>query len=289
AKDLLFVMLCLTSAATLVISSFATNLRLFFGFQSQAMDAVSQGNLRARVPVVSNDEFGSIAKRTNDMIGALEERTRDLATTQEVTIIALASLAETRDNETGNHILRTQRYVRVLAEQLAKGPHANLLTPEYIDLLYQSAPLHDIGKVGIPDAILLKPGKLDAEEFDIMKRHPQYGHEALQAAVKRLGPTSFLRLAQEIALTHHEKWDGGGYPNGLKAEAIPLSGRLMALADVYDALICKRVYKRAFSHEETRTIILEGRGTHFDPLVVEAFLLTEGLFVTVAGEFGDGE
>jgi HD-GYP domain-containing protein (c-di-GMP phosphodiesterase class II) len=289
AKDLLFVMLCLTSAATLVISSFATNLRLFFGFQSQAMDAVSQGNLRARVPVVSNDEFGSIAKRTNDMIGALEERTRDLATTQEVTIIALASLAETRDNETGNHILRTQRYVRILAEQLAKGPQAALLTPQYIDLLYQSAPLHDIGKVGIPDAILLKPGRLEPEEFAVMKRHAQYGHDALQAAVDRLGPTSFLRLAQEIALTHHEKWDGGGYPNGLKAEVIPLSGRLMALADVYDALICKRVYKRAFSHEETRAIILEGQGTHFDPLVVEAFLVEEAKFLVIAAEFSEAE
>ncbi|PKN06734.1 MAG: hypothetical protein CVU73_15175 [Deltaproteobacteria bacterium HGW-Deltaproteobacteria-8] len=215
--------------------------------------------------------------------------TRDLATTQEVTIIALASLAETRDNETGNHILRTQRYVRILAEQLAKGPQAALLTPQYIDLLYQSAPLHDIGKVGIPDAILLKPGRLEPEEFAVMKRHAQYGHDALQAAVDRLGPTSFLRLAQEIALTHHEKWDGGGYPNGLKAEVIPLSGRLMALADVYDALICKRVYKRAFSHEETRAIILEGQGTHFDPLVVEAFLVEEAKFLVIAAEFSEAE
>ena len=143
--------------------------------------------------------------------------------------------------------------------------------------------------MGIPDAILLKPGKLDAEEFSIMKRHPQYGHEALQAAVKRLGPTSFLHLAQEVALSHHEKWAGGGYPNGLRAEAIPLSGRLMALADVYDALICKRVYKRAFSHEETRALILEGRGSHFDPEVVEAFLVEEAKFLAIAAEFSDAE
>ncbi len=201
---------------------------------------------------------------------------------------ALASLAETRDNETGNHILRTQRYVRALASHLAGNGHGNLLTEAYIELLFQSAPLHDIGKVGIPDAILQKPGKLTDEEFAVMKNHPRYGHEALQGAVDRLGPTSFLTLAQEVALTHHEKWDGSGYPGGLSGPAIPLSGRLMALADVYDALISRRVYKCAFSHQETRDIILEGRGRHFDPEVVDAFLAVEDEFVAIATNYTDG-
>jgi len=288
-KELAYVLAVALAQILNLIHSFSLNLRLAFDNENGALMRVAQGDLETHAVVSSHNEFGLMASYTNRMIAALAERTRDLALTQEVTIIALASLAETRDNETGNHILRTQRYVRVLAEHLARGPQAGLLTPEYIDLLYQSAPLHDIGKVGIPDAILLKPGRLDPDEFAIMQRHPQYGHDALQAAVDRLGPTSFLRLAQEIALAHHEKWDGGGYPNGLAAEAIPLSGRLMALADVYDALICKRVYKRAFSHEETRSIILEGRGSHFDPQVVDTFLAVESQFLAIAAAFADSE
>ncbi|MBU1229476.1 MAG: HD domain-containing protein [Proteobacteria bacterium] len=287
--ELTFVLAVALAEILNLIASFSRNLRLAFDNENSALARVAQGDLGSRVVVSSNNEFGLMASYTNRMILALEQRTRDLALTQEVTIIALASLAETRDNETGNHILRTQRYVRELAGHLSGAGHAELLTPQYIDLLYQSAPLHDIGKVGIPDAILLKPGKLDAGEFSIMKRHPQYGHDALQAAVNRLGPTSFLRLAQEVALSHHEKWDGSGYPKGLSAGDIPLSGRLMALADVYDALICKRVYKRAFSHEETRAIILEGRGVHFDPQVVEAFLAVEERFLAIAREYSDAE
>ncbi|EHA1125374.1 HD domain-containing protein, partial [Vibrio navarrensis] len=177
-----------------------------------------------------------------------------------------------------------------LATFLAQSPqHQSLLTAKYIDLLYKSAPLHDVGKVGIPDSVLLKPGKLTDEEFAIMKGHPQIGADALSIAEKRMGSSSFLRVAKEISLTHHEKWDGSGYPNQLSGEEIPLSGRLMALADVYDALISKRVYKPAFSHEKAREIILEGRGKHFDPQVVDAFLAVEQDFCAIAARYKDGQ
>ena len=210
--------------------------------------------------------------------------------------MAMASLAETRDNETGNHIRRTQWYVRLLAEQLSRKPaYQGLLTPARIGLLYKSAPLHDIGKVGVPDRILLKPGKLTAEEFTEMKKHTEYGRDAIIAAEQSLDDEeTFLSLAREIAYGHHEKWDGSGYPRGLSGEAIPLSARLiplsarlMALADVYDALISKRVYKPAFSHEKARTIILEGRGLHFDPDVVDAFLAVESEVCRIAARLTD--
>ncbi|WP_189690658.1 HD-GYP domain-containing protein, partial [Pseudorhodoferax aquiterrae] len=203
---------------------------------------------------------------------------------QDVTIMAMASLAETRDNETGAHIRRTQLYVRRLAEQLKDHPRfSGQLSERTIELLYKSAPLHDIGKVGIPDEILLKPGKLTAEEFEIMKTHTTLGHTAIAEAEQRLGmKVDFLSLAKEIALSHQEKWDGSGYPQALAGEAIPLSARLMALADVYDALISKRVYKPAFPHEEAVRIVVEGRGKHFDPDVVDAFLAVAEDFRQIA-------
>lgn len=222
----------------------------------------------------------------------VQNRTRDLKNIKEAAIVALASLAETRDNETGNHIRRTQNYVRALAEQLSKHPDfTDTLDEETIQLLYQSAPLHDIGKVGIPDSILLKPGKHTFEEFEIMKTHATLGAEAIVVAEEVLQDSekSFLRYAREIAQTHHEKWDGSGYPNGLKGEEIPLSGRLMAVADVYDALISKRVYKPAFPHEKAMEIIREGRDAHFDARIVDALLQIEPLFVEIATEFADGE
>ncbi|SMH54291.1 HD-GYP domain-containing protein [Azospirillum agricola] len=215
-------------------------------------------------------------------------RTADMRAIQDVTILALASLAETRDNETGSHILRTQHYVRALAEELRGHPRfAAVLTDSAIDLLYKSAPLHDIGKVGIPDAILLKPGKLTPDEWEIMKTHATLGADSLARAEARLeGDTpSFLRFAREIAESHHEKWDGSGYPRGLKGDAIPVSARLMALADVYDALISKRVYKDPMSHEQAAGIILEGRGRHFDPDVTDAFLRLAGRFQEIAARY----
>ena len=163
----------------------------------------------------------------------------------------------------------------------------NELREDAIDLLYKSAPLHDVGKVGIPDSILLKPGKLTDEEFVVMKTHAQLGADALEIAEARLGSNSFLRYAREIAACHHEKWDGTGYPRQLKGDDIPLSARLMALADVYDALISKRVYKPAFDHDKAKSIILEGDGSHFDPRVIEAFLSCENDFIDIAAEYKD--
>lgn len=220
----------------------------------------------------------------------VQERTAELSITKDITIHALASLAETRDNETGNHIRRTQHYVRALAEYLAnQGTFKDELSAENIELLYKSAPLHDVGKVGIPDSILLKPGKLTDDEFVIMKTHAALGAEAIIEAESSHPEleTSFLRYAREIAQNHHEKWDGSGYPKGLSGLDIPLSGRLMAVADVYDALISKRVYKPAFDHEKAKAIIIEGKSTHFDPDIVDAFISLEATFKEIAARYQD--
>ena len=203
-----------------------------------------------------------------------------------MTIYALATLAEYRDNETGAHILRTQRYVKALATHLmSKDKFKKKLNPEIIELLYKSAPMHDIGKVGVPDNILLKPGKLTRDEFEIMKKHTIYGLEVIIKSERTLGvdpKTSYLRFAREIAYTHQEKWDGSGYPEGLKGKRIPLSGRIMAIADVYDALISKRVYKPPITHDNTVRIIEKGRGTHFDPDLVDAFVEVKEEFRKIA-------
>ena len=218
----------------------------------------------------------------------VNERTRRLALVQAVTIESLATLAEYRDPETGGHIKRTQNYVKALAVHLREHPRFRAqLDDATIELLYLSAPLHDVGKVGVRDHILLKAGKLTDEEFEEMKRHTVYGRDALQITEQKLGKDSFLHHATEIAYTHQEKWDGSGYPQGLEGDAIPISGRLMAIADVYDALISKRVYKPPFSHEDAVKIIVEGKGRHFDPDVVEAFLELENTFRNIALTFAD--
>jgi len=236
-------------------------------------------------------------KKANDVLKgqsialerAVMERTVELERTREITILAMASLAETRDNETGNHIHRTANYVTVLAEHLQRHSlRGEELNDESIALLTRSAPLHDIGKVGIPDAILLKPGKLTVEEFEIMKMHAGIGRDAIAKAEAQLGSTGlFLGVAKEIAGGHHEKWNGTGYPAGLAGEEIPLSARLMAVADVYDALISKRVYKDAFSRETAEGIILEGSGSHFDPEIVKGFELVKDRFWEIADSLKD--
>lgn len=219
------------------------------------------------------------------------KRTREISAVQDVTILAMASLAETRDNETGNHIRRTQHYVKALAEALRQQPKfATVLDDHTIAMLFKSAPLHDIGKVGIPDRILLKPGRYEPEEFAIMQRHPLLGLQAIEHAEQSLGTSvDFLRVAKEIAYGHHEKWDGSGYPQGLVGEAIPLSARLMAVADVYDALISRRVYKEGMPHQQAAEIIAQGRGSHFDPDVVDAFFQIEQTFVAIAQRYLDSD
>lgn len=223
----------------------------------------------------------------NSLSTALEEAER----AKQAIILAMASLAETRDNETANHVRRTQHYLRVLAEGAReRGLFAEELDDATLDLLFKSAPLHDIGKVGIPDSILLKPGRLDDDERATMQTHAELGRIAIADAERHLGgSSSFLRLAKEIAHTHHERWDGAGYPQGLAGESIPLSGRLMAIADVYDALVTKRVYKGAMTHGEAVAVVMGERGRQFDPRLVDVFQEIAPRFGEIHARFADGQ
>jgi putative two-component system response regulator len=207
---------------------------------------------------------------------------------REMTIFALAKLAESRDPETGAHLERVRTYAQIIAQHLHnQSAFREEIDADYINLIYQTSPLHDIGKVAIPDSILLKPGALTDDEFETMKTHTTRGAETLDAALARYPGARFLKMARDIVLCHHEKYDGSGYPQGLSGEDIPLCGRIVAIADVFDALTTKRVYKDAFSHEKARGIILKDRGTHFDPAVVDAFLANEDRFIDTRERFAD--
>lgn len=212
-------------------------------------------------------------KRYRDSLqDIIQKQTRILRRTQVGTIMALADLAEWRDPETGEHIKRTQEYVLCLARELAKNPkYVTVLTRDYIEMLYMCAPLHDMGKVSIADSVLLKPGKLTTEEFAIMQRHCEFGAQILKRSLDRIGSDPFLEMGYQVARWHHDRWDGTGYPDGLAGEAIPISARIMSVADVYDALITRRPYKEPMSHEAAVRIILDDRGTRFDPDVIDAF------------------
>jgi len=211
-----------------------------------------------------------------------------LANARQVIMESMAAVAETRDPETGAHIKRTQHYVKSIAEKLRDtGNYSDILTQEFIDILFASAPLHDIGKVGVPDHILLKPGKLTEAEFELMKKHAVYGVKIIHSTAKKIEGDNFLIIAGEIALNHHEKWDGTGYPRGLAGHDIPLSGRIMAVADVYDALISRRCYKPPFPHEEAFRIMREARGKIFDPLILDAFFSIEEKIREIAKRFQD--
>ena len=246
---------------------------------------------RVRTQLKVKDAADFLRDKNEYLEQEVQRRTRELGAIQDVTIHAMASLAETRDNETGNHIRRTQHYVKVLAEHLSEHPRFRaFLDPDTIKLLFKSAPLHDIGKIGIPDRILLKPGRFEPEEFEIMKTHTTLGRDAIAHAEQQLGmDVDFLRLAKEIAYSHQEKWDGSGYPEGLAGDAIPISARLMAVADVYDALISRRVYKEGMPHEKAVQIIAEGRGSHFDPDVCDAFLANLPAFQQIAARYADSD
>lgn len=205
-----------------------------------------------------------------------------------MTIFALAKLAESRDPETGAHLERVQRYCRILAEYLQKCPrYAEQIDDNFVDLICRTSPLHDIGKVSIPDNILLKPGRLTEDEFEVMKTHTTRGADTIKSLLHEFPNTCFLQMALEIIISHHEKWDGSGYPYGLSGEQIPLSGRIMAIADVYDALTSKRVYKEAFSHEKAKQIIVDDSGSHFDPDMVDAFVALENDFVKITKRFSE--
>lgn len=213
-----------------------------------------------------------LQKYSNHLEEIVTEKVQEISESQMATIFALVKLSESRDDDTGAHIERTSNFCRLIAERLRVLPRfEDILDETYVNNIYNASPLHDIGKVGIPDAILLKPGKLTQAEFEIMKTHAMLGFETLSHVQKRYTQNSFLKIGMEIAKSHHEKWDGTGYPEGLSGEEIPLSARIMALADVYDALRSKRVYKEAFSHEDSCVIIEEGDGKHFDPLLAKIF------------------
>lgn len=216
--------------------------------------------------------------RAGERILSLESR--------DVTIFSLAKLAESRDPETGAHLERMREYCRILAEHLSRqDKFRERVDGDYVQLIYMTSPLHDIGKVGIPDRVLLKAGRLTSEEFEIMKRHTVIGGETLDAAAQAHPEASFLWMARDIAWTHHERYDGSGYPRGMAGEEIPLCGRIVSLADVYDALTTKRIYKPAYGHERARSLILEGAETHFDPDIVQAFLANEDRFEAVWEQF----
>lgn len=263
------------------------------GFELGAVDYITKpivpAILLARVhtQLSLEDARHSLALQNEHLEHEVEKRTRQLVNLQEAVITAMAAMAESRDTDTGDHILRTQYYIKALAQHLQKKEkYAKQIDDKFVELLYKSAPLHDIGKVGVPDNILLKPGKLTSEEFEIMKMHTIYGRDAIIAAEKKLDvEETFLTFARDIAHYHHERWDGSGYPRGLKGEETPLCARLMAVGDVYDALTTKRVYKDAIPHEESVKIIAEGSGSHFDPEIIDCFLEINELFREISEQY----
>jgi response regulator RpfG family c-di-GMP phosphodiesterase len=255
--------------------------------KSETEEARSQLE-RANIVLLNNEH--KLEQMVHERTALLHLKTEENVAIKDTTIMALSSLAETRDNETGNHIRRTQYYVRTLAIQLRDHPRFyDFLTDDNIEMLFKIAPLHDIGKVGIPDRILHKPGKLTEEEFEIMKTHTLLGGNAISGAenMTSVRNSPFLKAARQIAIGHHEKWDGSGYPFALRGEDIPIAARLMALADVYDAMSCRRVYKSAMGHDEVTDVIISGKGKHFDPDVVDAFVVALSKFKAIAEKFSD--
>ncbi|MBI2354146.1 MAG: response regulator [Deltaproteobacteria bacterium] len=216
----------------------------------------------------------------------MEEKIRELSEAQQATIFAIAKLAEQRDEDTGAHLERVREYCRLLAERLGEdSPYAAYITAEFVECIQHASPLHDIGKVAIPDSILLKPHKLTSPEFEVMKTHAVIGAENMQLVYNHYSGNVFIGMGIEIALYHHERWDGSGYPDGLTGRNIPLPARIMALADCYDALRSDRCYRRGLDHERVKAMILEGSGTHFDPEIVKAFLSLEEEFSRIQDTF----
>ncbi|MEM6382912.1 MAG: HD domain-containing phosphohydrolase [Pseudomonadota bacterium] len=278
----------LGSYIMIVVKQYSRKIAFSLSEETSALTAVESGDLSSRVAITSNDEFGRLAYLTNTMIARLGQSITEVERNKSAIIQALVALAAKRDSETGHHLIRTQMYVRMLAEHLSQTTsRGSDLSPDALDRIVKAAPLHDIGKVGVPDAILQKPGRLDAAEFDVMKTHTSIGADALRQANHTLGGSAFLATAIEIAEHHHERWDGLGYPAGLAGENIPLSARIMAVADVYDAVRSPRVYKTGRSHEEAAAVIGDGAGNHFDPAVAAAFVAVQTEIERIAADLGD--
>lgn len=282
----------LKKISTLILTNYDETENEIKGLGLGAVDYVRKPlnleSLRKRIEVHTNIRHAQ--KRIESQNITLEEivleRTEELVLTRDTTIHALIGLLEVRNIESSNHTKRTQHMIRLLSEHLSTKPlFKDILTKDYINELYKTSPLHDIGKVGIPDSILLKPGKLDADEFEIMKKHTTFGVEALSYNIDQKKVPSFIRTSIEVAGTHHERFDGSGYPSGLQGTIIPLAGRLMAIVDVYDALTSKRVYKPAFDHEYALNIIKNESGKHFDPELVSAFMEIEEQIFNISVNF----
>jgi putative two-component system response regulator len=237
------------------------------------------------------DDFLSKPFHPAELLARVQTAERILSLeTRDVAIFAMARLAESRDPETGAHLERVRSYSRILAKHLSGLDHLrDTINAEYVRLIYLTSPLHDIGKVGIPDCVLLKPGRLDAEEFEIMKTHTTLGAQTLDAAVRKFPGVKFLQMARDIAASHHERFDGRGYPHGLKGQQIPLCARIVAVADVYDALTSRRIYKESWDHDPSVARIVEESAAHFDPDVVTAFVHCEADFVSIRAEVTEAE
>lgn len=234
----------------------------------------------------AEDELEKYSQHLEELV---EEKVEEISASQMATIYALIKLSESRDDDTGKHIERTASFCRLLAEKaMLFSPYKNEIDIKFLDTIYKASPLHDIGKVGIPDSILLKPGKLTNTEFEIMKTHVQIGFETIAKVEQQYKKNDFLKMGMEIALYHHERWDGSGYLKGLSGEEIPLSARIMAIADVYDALRSKRVYKAAFSHEKSLEIISASKGSHFDPALIDIFIENQEQFRSLWDSYRDG-
>ncbi len=245
---------------------------------------------RKRLHDRENEYQGQIEKFNLDLQDRVSKQVYEITAAQRSTIFAMAKLAESRDPETGEHLLRIREYVKIICQELCLLPkYAAIIDDDYIENICAASPLHDIGKVGVPDSILLKPGKLTKEEFDEMKVHTVIGAETLREVNRLHSGNDFVKVGIEIAESHHEKWDGTGYPHGLAGEEIPLVGRILALSDVYDALTSRRCYKEAFSHTRSLEIIVLGRDKHFDPDVVDAFVSAEKDFLDVRVRYDDVE
>ena len=249
-------------------------------------DVSKQLEERNRQLAISEGKLRVYSEHLEDLV---QEKVKEIYASQIATIHALVKSAESRDDDTGAHIERTSAYCRLIAEKLREaGVYRGVIDDHYAENLAKASPLHDIGKVGIPDAILLKPGRLTDGEFAVMKTHVTIGFNTLASVEKSYQENAFLKLGMEIAKNHHEKWDGSGYMNGMSGEDIPLSARIMALSDVYDALRSKRVYKEGFSHEKSVDIIAQGRGSHFDPAIADAFLDHHPLFREIFDQLTHG-
>lgn len=289
-RGLLFMGLCLFTIYILLLFYLKQIIVKPIMLISSRMNNFLKDNKTNMEPILleSGDELELMAASFNRMAADINSYVKKISETQMETIFSLAKLAQSRDDDTGKHLERVQQYCYVLSQKLSQdSPYADLIDDNFINNIVNASALHDIGKVGIADAILLKPGRLTPEEFAEMKKHTVVGQQTLEDVHSKFGNNSFIEMGMLIAKYHHERWDGNGYPDGLKGEEIPLAARIMAIADVYDALGTKRVYKDAFPQDKCIEIIREGRGTQFDAIIVDAFLEVADTFYRIRKEMDD--